>query len=97
MDGYLQTLGEEGTKYWKISRNLGIGLAALSAGVEGANYISYLKQYGYDWNVTAKVGLDLIMTGVGFLGLIGLLFLVYILFWMFQQTVLEDLVKCINL
>ena len=44
----------------------------MSAGVEGANYISYLKQYGYDWNVTAKVGLDLIMTGVGFLGLIGL-------------------------
>lgn len=72
MDGYLQTLGEEGTKYWKISRNLGIGLAALSAGVEGANYITYLKQYGYDWNVTAKVGLDLIMSAVGFFGPVGL-------------------------
>ncbi|MBO7445759.1 MAG: hypothetical protein J6T86_05055 [Bacteroidales bacterium] len=44
----------------------------MSAGVEGANYISYLKQYGYDWNVTAKVGLDLIMSAVGFVGPVGL-------------------------
>ena len=69
---YNQTLGKTGVKYLKGYKGLGIGVAVLSAGMEAINYHSYYQQNGFDWKVTTKFGLDMIMTGVGFLGPVGL-------------------------
>ena len=69
---YNQILGETGVKYLKGYKGLGIGVAVLSAGMEAINYHSYYQQNGFDWKVTTKFGLDMIMTGVGFLGPVGL-------------------------
>lgn len=41
--------------------------------MEIANYGIYTITNGFDWIVTTKFGMDLIMTGIGFLGPVGLL------------------------
>ena len=67
-----RTLGKTGAKYLKTFDRIGAGVAVASAVMETIDYRSYYKQYGFDWSVTTKFGLDMIMTGLGFLGPVGL-------------------------
>ena len=67
-----RTLGKTGAKYLKTFERIGVGVAVASAVMETIDYRSYYKQYGFDWAVTTKFSLDMIMTGVAFLGPVGL-------------------------
>ena len=68
----VRTLGKTGARYLKTFERIGVGVAVASAVMETIDYRSYYKQYGFDWSVTTKFGLDMIMTGIGFFGPVGL-------------------------
>lgn len=68
-----KTLGRVGSKYLKMSKMLGGAASATSTVIEIANYGIYTTTNGFDWMVTTKFGMDLIMTGIGFLGPVGLI------------------------
>jgi RHS repeat-associated protein len=64
-------LGKTGTQYLKYVKGLGYVGAGLSTTYSFANAGTYYYNGGTDWQVGAKATLDVIMTGVGFLGPIG--------------------------
>jgi hypothetical protein len=65
------TLGKTGSQYLKYVKGLGYVGAGLITTYSAVNAGSYYYNGGTDWQVGAKVTLDVIMTGVGFLGPIG--------------------------
>ncbi len=65
-------LGKAGAQYLKYAKGLGYVGAGLSTTYTIANAGTYYYNGGTDWQVGAKATLDVIMTGVGFLGPIGL-------------------------
>jgi hypothetical protein len=68
---YNHTLGKTGANYLKYSKGLGVVGAGLSTTYSIMNATSYYKNGGQNWEVGAKATLDIIMTGVGFLGPVG--------------------------
>ena len=68
-----KTLGRVGSKYLKMSKMLGGAASVTSTVIEITNYGIYTTTNGFDWMVTTKFGMDLIMTGIGFLGPVGLI------------------------
>ncbi len=68
---YNQSIGESGKVLKSVSKWAGNGAAVFSMIGESVNYYNYTTTYGFDWKVTAKYGLDMIMTGVGFFGPVG--------------------------
>ncbi len=68
-----KTLGRVGSKYLKMSKMLGGAASVTSTVIEITNYGIYTTTNGFDWMVTTKFGMDLIMTGVGLLGPVGLI------------------------
>lgn len=64
-------LGNSGVQYLKFSKGLGYIGAGLSTTYSIANAGSYYYNGGSDWRIGAKATLDVVMTGVGFLGPIG--------------------------
>lgn len=65
------TLGKTGAQYLKYAKGLGYVGAGLTTTYSIANAGAYYYNGGEDWQVGAKATLDVIMTGVGFLGPIG--------------------------
>jgi len=65
------TLGKTGAKYLKYVKGAGFVGAGLTTAYSIRNVYNYYESGGTDWSVYAKSGLDVIMTGVGFLGPIG--------------------------
>lgn len=64
-------LGKEGQAVLKTLKVAGATMATVSTVYSIADAGSYYYHGGTDWKVGAKSGLDIIMTGVGFLGPIG--------------------------
>ena len=69
---YNEVLGGLGVKYLRGSRFLGVATAGTSAFFEYTNYRNYTSNNGFDWAVTTKFGIDMIMTVVSFCGPVGL-------------------------
>jgi len=67
----VNTLGESGATYLKFVKGLGYIGAGLTSAYSVTNAGMYYYNGGTDWQVGAKATLDIIMTGVGFLGPIG--------------------------
>lgn len=65
------TLGKTGANYLKYAKGLGYVGAGLTTTYSAANAGMYYYNGGTDWQVGTKASLDVIMTGVGFLGPIG--------------------------
>jgi RHS repeat-associated protein len=65
------TLGKTGASYLKYAKGLGYVGAGLTTTYLAANAGMYYYNGGTDWQVGTKATLDVIMTGVGFLGPIG--------------------------
>ena len=65
------TLGKTGANYLKYAKGLGYVGAGLTTTYSAANAGMYYYNGGTDWQVGTKATLDVIMTGVGFLGPIG--------------------------
>jgi hypothetical protein len=65
------TLGKTGAQYLKYAKGLGYVGAGLTTTYSAYNAGSYYYNGGTDWQVGTKATLDVIMTGVGFLGPIG--------------------------
>jgi hypothetical protein len=65
------TLGKTGATYLKYAKGLGYVGAGLTTAYTVGNTYNYFNNGGTDWRVYGKAGLDVIMTGVGFLGPIG--------------------------
>jgi hypothetical protein len=65
------TLGKTGAQYLKYAKGLGYVGAGLTTTYSAVNAGSYYYNGGTDWQVGTKATLDVIMTGVGFLGPIG--------------------------
>lgn len=65
------TLGKTGAIYLKYAKGLGYVGAGLTTTYSAANAGMYYYNGGTDWQVGTKATLDVIMTGVGFLGPIG--------------------------
>ena len=68
---YNQSIGKSGKILKGVSKWAGNGTAVISMIGESVNYYNYTTTYGFDWKVAAKFGIDMIMTGVGFLGPVG--------------------------
>ncbi|NQX37352.1 RHS repeat-associated core domain-containing protein [Pedobacter steynii] len=65
------TLGKTGTKILRVTKGLG-GVAAIAVvGITGVRAGTYYLNGGEDKAVAVKAVLDIVMTGVGFLGPIG--------------------------
>ena len=69
---YNEVLGGLGVKYLRGSEILGGAAAVSSAVLDITNYCRYTTNNGFDWAVTTKFGMDMIMTVAGFLGPVGL-------------------------
>ncbi len=69
--GKSASLGKTGAQYLKYAKGLGYVGAGLSTTYTVANAGTYYYNGGTDWQVGTKATLDVIMTGVGFLGPIG--------------------------
>ena len=67
----ITALGTSGTKYLKAVKGIGLIGAAVSISISSYKAINYYAHGGKGYTVGAKAGLDIIMTGVGFLGPIG--------------------------
>jgi RHS repeat-associated protein len=65
------TLGKAGANYLKYAKGLGYVGAGLTTTYSVAKVGRYYYNGGTDWQVGAKATLDVMMTGVGFLGPIG--------------------------
>jgi len=65
------TLGKTGASYLKYVKGLGYIGAGLTTAYSVTNTYNYYNSGGTDWSVYTKSGLDVIMTGVAFLGPIG--------------------------
>lgn len=65
------TLGKTGARYLKYVKGFGYVGAGLTTTYSAANAGMYYYNGGTDWQVGTKATLDVIMTGVGFLGPIG--------------------------
>ncbi len=65
------TLGKTGVGYLKFAKGLGVVGAGATVTYSVANAGTYYYNGGTDWKVGAKATLDVVMTGVGFLGPIG--------------------------
>jgi hypothetical protein len=65
------TFGKEGATYLKFAEGLGYVGAGLTTTYSIVNAYNYYNNGGRDWEVLAKSSLDVVMTGVGFLGPIG--------------------------
>ena len=68
---YNHSIGQSGKILKGMAKWTGNGTAVVSMIGESVNYYNYTTTYGFDWKVTAKYGLDMIMTGVGFFGPVG--------------------------
>ena len=68
---YEHSIGQSGKLLKNLSKWAGNSVAAVSMIGEAVDYSFYTATYGFDWKVTTKFGLDMIMTGVGFFGPIG--------------------------
>lgn len=68
---YSRVLGNEGKAVLKGLKVGGNIMAGVSTAYSVVDVGSYYYNGGTDWQVGAKAGLDIIMTGVGFLGPIG--------------------------
>lgn len=67
-----EVLGKEGRLYLKGFEKLSVGATVISDILELRDFHVYRIENGFDWTVATKVGLDLIMSAVGFVGPIGL-------------------------
>lgn len=68
----INTLGKEGAQLLKVLKVAGnVATIATTGYTAYTTYDYYINNGGNDWRVGAKAGLDLVMTGVGFLGPIG--------------------------
>jgi hypothetical protein len=65
------TLGKTGASYLKYAKGLGYVGAGLTTAYSVTSAYNYYNNGGSDWSVYTKSGIDVIMTGVGFLGPIG--------------------------
>ena len=70
--GKSASLGKSGAQYLKYAKGLGYVGAGLTTTYTSANAGIYYYNGGTDWQVGAKATLDVVMTGVTFLGPIGL-------------------------
>ena len=68
----ITAISKEGLALSKMAKGLGIARAGISVGINSYQMINYKLQGGTDNNVYIKGTLDLVMTGVSFLGPIGL-------------------------
>ncbi|WP_248875136.1 RHS repeat-associated core domain-containing protein [Epilithonimonas zeae] len=67
----IEALGDTGSKYFSVAKSLGTAVTIATTAYSTVKTIGYYKNGGTDWKVGVKYGLDLAMTGVGFLGPIG--------------------------
>lgn len=68
----VNTLGKGGAKYLKAVKGLGTLATAVSSTYTAySTFDYYINQGGGDWRVGTKAGIDLVMTGIGFLGPVG--------------------------
>jgi len=67
----IEALGSSGSKYLKAVKGLGTVVTIATTAYSTVNTINYYQNGGNDWKVGVKYGLDLAMTGVGFLGPVG--------------------------
>ena len=67
----VNTLGKEGATYLKASKNLGVVGAITTSLVTGMQLSGYYASGGRETEVYIKGALDVVMTGIGFIGPIG--------------------------
>ena len=68
---YEKALGKTGVNYLKIASKTNIIVGVTSASMSFYNGYAYYRNGGQDWRVYTKIGLDIAMTGIGFLGPVG--------------------------
>lgn len=68
---YNQTLGKTGVKYLKIASKTNTVAGVASVSTSFYNGYAYYKNGGKDWQVYTKIGVDILMTGIGFIGPVG--------------------------
>ena len=68
---YEKALGKTVGGYLKIASKTNVIVGAASASISLYNGYAYCRNGGQDWQVYAKIGLDIAMTGIGFLGPVG--------------------------
>jgi hypothetical protein len=67
----INTLGKTGANYLKYAKGLGAIGAGVTSTYSVANAGVYYYNGGTNWQVGTKAALDVVMTGVGFLGPVG--------------------------
>ena len=66
------TLGKGGAQLVSVAKSLGTAAAIVTTGYTAyTTYDYYINKGGTDWKVGVKAGMDLVITGVGFLGPVG--------------------------
>ena len=68
---YEKALGKTVDVYRKIASKTNVILGVASVSISFYNGCAYYRNGGQDWQVYAKIGLDIAMTGIGFLGPVG--------------------------
>lgn len=67
----LSPLTKTTSRYLKVFKGVGIGATVATNAYSTITTYNYYNNGGSDWRVGVKYGLDLTMTGIGFLGPIG--------------------------
>ncbi len=68
---YNQTLGKTGAMYLKIASKTNTIVGVASASTSFCYGYAYYRNGGDDWQVYTKIGLDILMTGISFIGPVG--------------------------
>ena len=68
---YNQTLGKTGIMYLKIASKTNTIVGVASASTSFCYGYAYYRNGGDDWQVYTKIGLDILMTGISFIGPVG--------------------------
>lgn len=68
---YEKALGKTVGGYLKIASKTNVIVGVASVSISFYNGWAYYRNGGQDWQVYAKIGLDIAMTGIGFLGPVG--------------------------
>ena len=68
---YEKALGKTVDVYRKIASKTNVILGVASVSISFYDGWAYYRNGGQDWQVYAKIGLDIAMTGIGFLGPVG--------------------------
>ena len=67
----IAAISREGLALSRTAKGLGIAGAGITVGISAYQMINYGKNGGTDYNVYVKGGLDIVMTGVSFIGPVG--------------------------